>query len=362
MRRLFEPRLVNDRFGDPGLYVDLRDEGRALLFDLGDLGALPPRKLLRISDVFVSHTHMDHFAGFDQLLRVVLGRKQLIALTGGPGFVAQVEHKLRAYTWNVVHRYAVALVLDVREIGIDGRGARARFCSRNGFVREPGAAFDCAGDLLHDEPLFRVRGRFVDHEMPCLAFAIEEKARVRVAKDRLAALGVATGAWLRELKLALRSAAPADTPIHLRWRDRHGEHDMTRSVGELSEVLLDVAPGQRIGYLTDLRFTEANRRTLHQLLAGVDRLFIESVFLEADLAHAQRKNHLTARQAGQIARELGARAVVPFHFSPRYGARGAQIAAEVQAAWSDPAVAGVASCRADEGDTDASGRWTRAML
>ena len=25
--------------------------------------ALPPRKLLRISHVFVSHTHMDHFAG-----------------------------------------------------------------------------------------------------------------------------------------------------------------------------------------------------------------------------------------------------------------------------------------------------------
>ena len=33
MRRLFEPRLVNDAFGDPGLYVDFHDERRALLFD-----------------------------------------------------------------------------------------------------------------------------------------------------------------------------------------------------------------------------------------------------------------------------------------------------------------------------------------
>lgn len=360
MRHLFEPRLVNDPFGDPGLYVDFRGERRALLFDLGDLRVLPPRKLLRLSQVFVSHTHMDHFAGFDHLLRVVLGRKNGLALFGGPGFVAQVEHKLRAYTWNVVHRYAVEFVLDVREIGTDGRGQRARFSSRTGFAREPCAPFTPADDVLHDEPLFRVRGRFVDHEMACLAFVVEEKARPRVAKDRLAALGVSTGPWLRELKLAILAAAPAQTPIQLRWRDRLGEHEMSRSVGELTDIVLDVTPGQRIGYVTDLRFTEANRRTLAPLLAGVDQLFIESVFLEADRAHAQRKNHLTAQQAGLIAREVGARAVVPFHFSPRYGDRAADVVAEVRAAWSGPPVSAVAGCDAAESG-GAPGSWTRAM-
>jgi len=337
MRHMFEAHLVNDSFGDPCLYVDFRDERRALMFDLGDIAALPPRKLLRVSHVFVSHTHMDHFAGFDQFLRVVLGRKRGMVLFGGPGFVAQVEHKLRAYTWNVVHRYTVELILDVREIGTDGRGQRARFSSRTGFAREPCAPFECAGDVLHEEVLFRIRGRFVDHEMPCLAFVVEEKARARVAKDRLLALGVSTGSWLRELRLAVLSAAPADTPIRLQWRDRQGEHEMTRSVGELTGVILDVSAGQRIGYVTDLRFSEANRRALASLLAGVDQLFIESVFLDADRAHAQRKNHLTAREAGQIAREVGARAVVPFHFSPRYGQRAAEIVAEVQAAWSGAA-------------------------
>src|SRR5512147_1020061 len=109
MRPLFEPALVNDDFGDPGLYADLRDERRALLFDLGDVSALPPRKLLRLSDLFVSHAHIDHFVGFDRWLRVVLGRKERARLYGGPGFVAQVEHKLAAYTWNVVHRYEMAL-------------------------------------------------------------------------------------------------------------------------------------------------------------------------------------------------------------------------------------------------------------
>ncbi len=334
MRYLFEPRLVNDAFGDPGLYVDFRDERRALLFDLGDITGLPPRKLMRLSHVFVTHAHMDHFAGFDHLLRVVLGRKPGVALFGGPGFVAQVEHKLRAYTWNVVHRYD-ELVIDVCEIGIDGHGLRARFSSRSAFERESASSFAATGDVIHDEATFRVRGRFVDHDVPCLAYAIEEKAHVNVAKDRLIALGVSSGPWLRELKHAVLTGAPETTPIAVYWRDRDGEHAMTRKVSELRHLVLDVVPGQRIGYVTDLRYTEANVEALSGLLAGVDVLFIESVFLDEDAAHATRKNHLTATHAGRIARRVGARAVVPFHFSPRYQDRPADVIAEMHAAWCD---------------------------
>jgi len=337
MRRTFEPMLVNPGFGDPGLFLDLRDERRALLFDLGDISALPPRKLLRISHVFVTHAHMDHFSGFDHLLRVLLGRRTSLVLVGGPGFIEQVEHKLRAYSWNVVHRYPVELVLEVREVDADGHGTSARFSSREGFVRGRGERFDLAGDVVHDEPCLRVRGRFVDHGVSCLAYLVEEKARVRVARDRLAALGVGTGGWLRELKQAVLADAPAPTPIALHWRDRDGEHATTRTVGELRDVVLDVVDGQRIGYVTDLRFTEPNLRTLEQLLTGVDQLFIESVFLDADHAHADRKNHLTARQAGLIARRVGAQRVVPFHFSPRYEGRAEALTAEVLAAWTDRA-------------------------
>jgi ribonuclease Z len=337
MHHLFEPGLVHDPCGDPGLYVDFPDERRALLFDLGDIAALPPRKLMRLSHVFVTHTHMDHFAGFDQLLRVVLGRKGRIGLLGGPGFVGQVEHKLRAYTWNVVHRYAVPLLLEVREVHPTGYGLRACFCSCSGFAREAGERSDWDGDVLHDEPLIRVRGRFVDHEMPCLAFALEEKARVRVARDRLDGLGVTPGPWLRVLKEAVLSGAPEDTPIELRWRDRGGAHCMTRCLGELRQVVLDVAPGRRIGYVTDMRFTAENLQAILPLLAGVDELYIESVFLQADLSHARRKNHLTARDAGFIARQAGARALVPFHFSSRYRERAAEVRAEALAAWSGDA-------------------------
>lgn len=339
MHPLFDSFLVNDAFGDPGLYVDFRDRRRALLFDLGDLARLPPRRLMRLSQVFVTHAHMDHFAGFDQLLRVVLGRKAGLVLFGGPGFVAQVEHKLRAYTWNVVHRYEVALRLDVHELGVDGSAASASFCSRTGFEREPAAALPVSGDVLHDEPRFRVRARFVDHDTPCLAYALEEKLRIGIDKDRLRGEGLATGVWLGQLKHALLTGAPEDTPIDVTWHDGDGGQASTRTVRELRSVVVAIAPGRRVGYVTDLRHTAANIDVLVRLLGGVDHLYIESVFLDADRDHGERKHHLTARQAGEIARRVGAGMVTPFHFSPRYQGRAQALCDEVLAAWTGGAEA-----------------------
>ncbi|MBP0638048.1 MBL fold metallo-hydrolase [Cupriavidus sp. AcVe19-6a] len=333
MRPLLQARLVNDAFGDPALFVDFLDERRALLFDLGDITALMPRDLMRVSHVFVTHTHMDHFSGFDHLLRVLLGRKPCIALYGGPGFVAQVAHKLHAYIWNVVHRYDMELVVEAFELALDGRMRSARFSSRDRFAGVTGATTEQIDDIVHDETTFRVRACFVDHGIPCLSYLVEEKVRLGINKERLEASGMTKGAWLRELKHAVLTDAPQDTPILVQWRDRSGDRAATQTVGKLSRLILDAEPGQRFGYATDLRDTSDNEQALSNLMQGADQLFIESVFLDADRAHALRKNHLTAAQAGRIARGIGARAVTPFHFSPRYRGRAAELAGEVQAAW-----------------------------
>ena len=334
MRPLLELRLIHPACGDPGLYLEFNEARRSLLFDLPDLAPLLPRHLMRLTHAFVTHTHMDHFCGFDHLLRVVLGRKAGVVLVGGPGFVAQVEHKLAAYTWNVAHRYDMELVLDARELALDGGGRRALFSSRRRFAPEPCDVAPCSGDVVHEEAAFRVCARFVDHDIPCLAYAIEEKARLAVAKERLPELGLTTGAWLRELKDAVLAGAPDATLIRLAWRDRQGDHEGSRAVGELRHLVLEEVPGRRIGYVTDLCYTEANVATLAELLPAPDILFIESMFLHRDRAHAERKHHLTARQAGEIARCVGARAVVPFHHSPRYKGGAAELTAEVLAAWS----------------------------
>jgi ribonuclease Z len=55
-----------------------------------------------------------------------------------------------------------------------------------------------------------------------------------------------------------------------------------------------------------------------ELAAGADLLVCESTFLESDAELAARYGHLTARQAGRVASEAGARRLVLTHFSARY--------------------------------------------
>src|SRR6266487_5997046 len=75
--------------------------------------ALSTTRLLRASEVFVSHTHMDHFIGFDRLLRIALGRQKALRIYGPPGLIENVAGKLRGYTWNLVDDYP--FTIDVRE-------------------------------------------------------------------------------------------------------------------------------------------------------------------------------------------------------------------------------------------------------
>jgi ribonuclease Z len=327
------PQLVNPAFGDPGLYVDFRNERRALLFDIGDIGALAPRKILRLSHVFVSHTHMDHFMGFDALLRVSLGRDVAVRLFGPPGFVDQVAHKLAAYTWNLVESYPGDFSVLASELHPDGRLGSARFRCRRRFERETLEDACVVDGVLVDEPGFRVRTVFLEHRTPCLAFAVEEKAHVNIWKNRLDEMGLPVGPWVRALKEAVLAGAPDDAPVRASWKENGERKERILALGELKARALQIVPGEKLCYVTDAAFSEQNARRIVELANRADLLFIESVFLHEDAGQAQMKCHLTARQAGEIARAAGAKLVVPFHFSPRYAERESELRAELERAF-----------------------------
>ena len=340
VKPIFHPRLVNGPFGDPALYVEFLFEKRALLFDLGEIAELAPRHILRISHVFVSHTHMDHFMGFDRLVRVCLGRGTTVRLFGPPGFADRVEAKLNAYTWNLVRNYLTDFTILATEYHPNGAYHTARFRCQEAFRREDGWDGVAKDGVLVDESGFRVLGLHLDHKIPCLAYRLEEKAHVNVWKNRLVALGLPTGPWLKEIKQAVLTGEPDDTVFTARWKDRTGRHERRFQLGTFKAEVLRIVPGQHIAYVVDAAPTDANTARIVAFVRESDLLFIEAAFLTEHADRARATSHLTAALAGHLAREARVKRFVPFHFSSRYGGVGdVPLVTEAEAAFAGGATA-----------------------
>ena len=335
MRSAFHAKLVNGPWGDPGVCIDLKFHRRALLFDIGDVTALSTRVLMRVSDVLVSHTHMDHFAGFDHLLRVCLGRATGVRMYGPPHFVSQVEHKLAAYTWNLVQNYETDFVIEAFELHAGGRIEHARFRSREQFRRESLPSLQSRSGVVLEDEQFRVSAVALEHhDIVSLAFSFEETTHINVWKSRLDALALPSGPWLTELKRRVRAGEPDEAPIRVQWRTREGSRERVFQLGELKRDVLEFVPGQKVCYVTDVSGSERNRLLLEEFIRNADLLFIETVFLQADQDLAARKAHLTTTQAGEIARAGGVKHAETFHFSARYRELGeAAHRGEFEAAW-----------------------------
>jgi ribonuclease Z len=319
---------VNGPFGDPGLFVGLRWQGRAMQFDLGRLGRMDPGDVLKISHVFVSHAHMDHFMGFDHLLRLFLPRDAVLEVYGPEAFLARIEARLAGYTWNLTEDYPLAIV--GHEVSSDVV-ASATFRAATGF-RPEGRTERPFDGVLVDEPALTVSAAILDHKIPCLAFALAEKSHLNVDTSFLERKSLQPGRWIDTLKQAIRSGAPDDRPIDALVRTNGAVREERTTVGALRDMVIE-SRGQKIGYVVDTLYNADNQQRIVDLVREADLFYCESPFLEEDVEQASKRYHLTARQAGMLGREARVRRLEVFHFSPRYEGRADEIYAEARSAF-----------------------------
>ncbi len=312
MRPSFHPKLINGPFEDPCLFVPFLFQRRALLFDLGDIQALSARDVLKISHVFITHTHMDHFIGFDTLLRIFLGREKTLHLFGPHDFLNHLQGKLSAYSWDLVGNYPNRFDITATEVRSNSFVTRKYQC-QNGFL--PGRIkTEPFGDIIYREPGFTVEIAILDHSIACLGFSITERFHVNILKDALFSMGLQIGPWLKEFKDALfREDDPSKS-----FEVPMGKTKQVYILGELADRIARITPGQKITYISDISYHQANRAKVLKLAKHSDQLFIEGPFLESHKDIARKKHHLTAGQAGKIAAEAGVKQFSIFHFSPRY--------------------------------------------
>jgi len=329
VKSAFLPRLVNGPFGDPGLHVGMRWQGTAVQFDLGRIDRLPAAEILKLTHIFVSHTHIDHFIGFDRIIRLFLARDAILALFGPPGIIANVTGKLAGYTWNLVDGYN--FVLTVHEVH-PAHIRSVRLPATTAFALEEMGTRAFSG-VLHTEPAFSVRAVHLDHKIPCLGFALIEKTHLNVRKDELGRLGIPAGPWLNRMKEALRAGQPDRTAITARWVADGTPRAAEFTLAELRDRLVVETPGQKLVYVVDTLFSKGNVAGITELARDADVFFCESLFLDQDRDQAAKRYHLTARQAGTLGRLAGAKRLQVFHFSPRYDGQADRIYAEAEAAF-----------------------------
>ncbi|MBL7256876.1 ribonuclease Z [Paractinoplanes lichenicola] len=127
------------------------------------------------------------------------------------------------------------------------------------------------------------------HSLPTYGYRLDEPGGRRMVPALLAAHGIA-GPAVGELQRAGR-------------------------IGDVTIEQVSVErPGQSFAFIMDTGLCD----NVHELAAGVDMLVIESTFLTEDADMAAQVGHLTAAQAGAVARTAGVRTLVLTHFSQRY--------------------------------------------
>jgi ribonuclease Z len=305
MKPTFHADPVNGPFDDPCVFVGIMREKRALLFDLGDMGRLGPGNLMKVSDIFVTHTHIDHFIGFDIILRTVLRKETPLNIYGPENIIRCVEGKLAGYTWNLIRDYP----LEIEVFEMTGDVVRhASFHAANSFGRVDHAESAFTGTVVKD-PFFTVKGIIVSHQIPVMAYSLEEEYHININKAAMEDRGLPVGPWLAGLKKAIRGGLP-DTTLFDVAGTKLG-------LGELMGIV-SITRGQKVSYVTDIAPTEENLQSVIPFVQGSDLLFCEAYFLERDSNRARERHHLTAALAGRIAREAGAGALELLHFSPKY--------------------------------------------
>lgn len=133
----------------------------------------------------------------------------------------------------------------------------------------------------------------LDHPVPTLGYRLSEPDSTRLDGAALRAAGIQgvdVGKLVRDRRLESGG----------RWR-------------HLEEFQLP-RPGQSVAYILDTALCDAAL----ELATGVDLLVCEATYLNDDQRWARERGHMTAREAGWLAREAGVRRLVITHFSSRY--------------------------------------------
>lgn len=250
----------------------LRIHDQDLLIDCGEGTQMQllrfQHRINRIKAVFISHLHGDHYLGLPGLISSMHLTGRVSPLTVyGPAVLEQIM-RLQFSVSQTVLRFPLEFIPTHPE--------------------KPAPVADFAGFTVSSFPLH--------HRIPCTGFLFREKPHLHnLREDALKAYAIP----YHELK-AIKQGADYITPEGLVIPNRQLTHEPKPPVSYA--YCSDTSP--------DPQVTAA--------IQGVDWLYHEATFSDELVSRARDTFHSTAREAGQTAKDAGARHLLIGHFSSRY--------------------------------------------
>lgn len=326
--RSLEPTFFAGLLDDPLLYLRIRPQGRALLFDCGQLHHLAKRTLRSLDAVFISHAHMDHFMGVDTLVRSSHVSPRTLTLYGPSGLADKLSHKLQGYDWNLCEPWWGSLMVHEYD-GVCLRGFH--FSGPEGFVCRPVDSTSCEDGVLLASPFIKVRAALGDHKIPVLAFRIDEQAGFSIDPARLRQQGLLPGPWLGALRERFARGWREVGPLPVLRETAAGAQTVEEQDPEgLYRAIRRCSPAASIAYLTDISLTAANLAMCEGLLGGLTLLVCECSFLAAEQDRARRSGHLSSRDLNLLLERFRPRYVLPMHLSKLYLGRSEELYRELR--------------------------------
>jgi ribonuclease Z len=251
--------------------VLLRRDGDLFLFDGGEGTQVSLRRLnlkwKKINAIFVSHTHADHVTGLPgiMMLSAQVDRTEPLYIYGPPKIAEYIETSRK-----VLDMYINYPVI-VKEI--------------------------TAPCVVHEGDGFYIRAFPLQHTKTCVGYTLEELDRPgEFSPEKAKELNVPCGPLWGKLQ--------------------HGE-SVTSSDGATvspEQVMGTKRSGRKFSYVTDTLYIPSIAKEVQ----GSDLLICEGMFADDVADQAREKKHMTARQAGTIARDAHVRKMGLIHYSPRY--------------------------------------------
>jgi ribonuclease Z len=253
------------------------------------------------------------------IIRALLKRASPVTFYGPEGIIDRIQGKLQGYTWNLISEYPLIIrVLEIRNEDVH----KVTFRAGDKFELNDEGAHKNEGNVL-DTPLFSVNAVVLEHDVPSLGFFIKEKIHINIDKAKLTDCGFEVGPWLNVLKNAIGRG---------NFDEAIDTGKGIYSVSELENIYL-ITEGQKISYIMDSSPTESNIKRIVKFVSDSDALYIETYFIHEDVEHARKRNHLTARLSGLIAKKAGVKNLHLLHFSPRYRNKAENITSEAYEAF-----------------------------